>query len=359
MRLVSGCRFQLVSQSPSDKNSQDNLEVQMPKVMITPEALRESNGPEVDVLQAAGFEVSYPQDHLFARGNGGESQTVAELAGFDAVIASGEPYTEAVLQQLPKLKVIARCGVGYDRVEVPAATRHCVPLTITPNANHEAVAELTISLLMAATKFTILNDRAVRNGEWPRRLPRPLRGSTFGLLGLGRIGRSTAVRAKAFKMRLVAHERYPDMDFVNRHEIELVDLDTLLAQSDFLSIHCPLNDETKGMFCAELFNKMKAGAVFLNTARGKLVNEADLINALQSGQLSAAGLDVFEPEPPSIENPLLKMDNVVFSPHVGGTDQLSMVAMGVEAAECIVGLHQGNWPEGAVVNDEIREGWSW
>ncbi|MFT5525330.1 MAG: D-3-phosphoglycerate dehydrogenase [Pirellulaceae bacterium] len=331
----------------------------MPKVMITPEALRESNGPEVEVLQNAGFEVVYPQDPYFARGNGGEQQTVAELTGFDAVIASGEQYTEAVLQQLPGLRVIARCGVGYDRVDVPAATRHRIPLTITPNSNHEAVAEMTISLLMAVTKFTILNDQNVRGGQWSRRLPRPLRGNTFGLLGLGRIGRSTAIRARAFSMRLIAHERFPDMDFVNRHEIELVDLDTLLAEADFLSIHCPLNDETQGMFCAELFHKMKRGAVLLNTARGKLVVESDLVEALDSGQLSGAGLDVFDPEPPAVDNPLLKMDNVVCSPHVGGTDQLSMVAMGVESAECIVKLHQGGWPDGAVVNQEIQEGWSW
>ena len=331
----------------------------MPRALITPEAMREQPAPYVDVLRNAGFEVCYPQNVHFARGHGGMAEVISELRDFEAVIASSEPYTEEVLASLPRLRVIARAGVGYDRVDVPAATRHNIPVTITPTTNHEAVAELTLALLFAATKSIVTNDARVRGGQWPRKLLRPVRGQTMGILGLGRIGRSTASRARALGMKVIATEAAPDARFVEQHGIELVDFATLLARSDFLSIHCPLSAETEGLFNRDVLSRMKTGSILLNTARGKLVVEADLVQALQHGPLAAACLDVFEQEPPAADNPLFALDNVVLSPHLAGTDELSLVGMGVEAAECIVKLYQGHWPTGAVVNDQLREGWRW
>jgi D-3-phosphoglycerate dehydrogenase len=331
----------------------------MPRALITPEAMRDQPEAYVDVLKNAGFEVAYPKNVHFARGGGGAAEVISELQGFEAVIASGESYTEEVLAALPQLRVIARAGVGYDRVDVPAATRHNIPVTITPTTNHEAVAELTLALLFAATKSVVVNDARVRNGQWPRKLLRPLRGQTFGILGLGRIGRSTASRARALGMKVIATEAAPDTAFVARHEIELVKFDELLARSDFLSIHCPLSAETEGLFNRDVLARMKPGSVLINTARGKLVVETDLVQALKNGPLAAACLDVFEQEPPAADNPLFALENVVLSPHLAGTDELSLVGMGVEAAQCIVKLHQGEWPVGAVVNDQLRDGWKW
>ncbi len=331
----------------------------MPIVLITPEAMREKNGAYVAVLQDAGFEVRYPQNPHFARGLGGAAETIQELQQVDAVIASGELYSEESISALPQLRVIARCGVGYDRVDVAAATRYEKPLTITPTANHEAVAELVMALLFAVAKNLIPNDRQVREGNWPRVTPRALRGQTFGIFGLGRIGRSTALRAQGMGMKVIATEAFPLQAFVEEHEIELVDFDTLLQRSDVLSIHCPVTDETRGMFHRDVFAKMKPGAIFLNTARGKLVVEGDLIESLASGHLYGAGLDVYEREPPAPDNPLFSMQKVVLSPHIAGTDELSLTAMGVEAAECIVKLYRGQWPDGAVVNNELKENWAW
>jgi phosphoglycerate dehydrogenase-like enzyme len=276
-----------------------------------------------------------------------------------AVIAGGEVLTANVLSGSPQLRVVARAGVGYDRVDVPAATACGIPVTITPTSNHEAVAELALALLFAVTKSIVVNDRHVRSGNWPRKLLTPLRGHTFGVFGLGRIGRSTAVRAAALGMKVIATEKYPDPDFAREHGVRLVDFDTLLAESDYLSIHCPLTDETRGLFNKRVFDKMKRGSVLINTARGTLVCESDLLEALQSGQLAGAGLDVYEQEPPSVDNPLFQLDNIVASPHLAGTDQDSLVGMGVEAADCIIKLYRGVWPEGAVVNDELRDGWKW
>lgn len=331
----------------------------MPIALISPEAMLHRPGPYVDILQDAGFEVRYPRQATFARGFSDERETIAELHGVAAIIASAEHFTANVLAALPELRVIARSGVGYDRVDVAAATERGIAVTITPTANHEAVAEHALALLLAVAKSMVSGDRQVRAGQWPRTPQKPLRGQTIGILGLGRIGRSMAVRCQALGMKTIVTEKFPDQRFVAQHGIELVEFDQLLARSDYLTVHCPQTPETLGLFNRGVFMQMKRGAVFINTARGPLVVEADLIAALASGQLGGAGLDVFELEPPAPDNPLFAMDNVVVSPHIAGADELSSENMGIEAARSIVALYRGEWPEGAVVNNELKGRFTW
>lgn len=332
----------------------------MPTVLIAPEAfLHQPEASYARVLTDAGFDIRYPKNPTFTRGLGPEEETIEELKDCVAIIAGGEYFTPRVLDACPKLRVIARAGVGYDRVNVPAATERNIAVTITPTSNHEAVAELMLALLLGVTKRIALNDRTLRTGAWVQKLTAPIRGRTVGLIGLGRIGKSTAVRCAALGMKVIAHEQFPDREFVAKHGIPLVELDDLLAQSDFVSLHCPLNDATRGMCNAAFFAKMKSGSVLINTARGGLVVEADLIPALQTGHLFGAGLDVFEKEPISPDNPLLKLDNVVCTPHLGGTDTRSSEDMGIESAHNIVKLSRNEWPEGAVVNAELRSRWKW
>jgi phosphoglycerate dehydrogenase-like enzyme len=328
-------------------------------VLISPEALIGVRGPWVGLLEDAGFSVQYPEDPTFTRGLCGAEETIRVLNSASAVIAGGEYFTEPVLDRLPNLRVIARAGVGYDRVDVAAATARRIPLTITPTANHESVAETTLALLFAVAKGIVANDARTRAGQWAKQATEPIRGKTLGIFGLGRIGRSTAIRARALGMIVLATEKFPNDSFVRQHGIELVDFDALLARSDYVSIHCPLNAETNRLFDRTVFSRMKPGSVLLNTARGGLVVEADLLEALRSGQLGGAGLDVFEQEPASAANPLFQLDNVVVSPHLGGADKLSQHNMAIEAADCIVKLSRGEWPAGAVVNDELRENWKW
>ena len=220
----------------------------MPTVMIAPESYVQVAGPWVRHLQDAGFDVVYPEDRTFTRGHTGEDDTVRVLSDASAVIAGGEYLTAAVLARLPKLRVIARSGVGYDRVDVAAATAHGIALTVTPTANHESVAEHAFALIFALAKSVIVNDAHARAGRWPKAVTEPIRGKTLGILGLGRIGRSLAVRGRGMAMPVIATETYPDQEFVRQHGIELVDFHTLLSRSDILSIHCPLNDETRGLF---------------------------------------------------------------------------------------------------------------
>lgn len=315
--------------------------------------------PYVTILREGGFDIHYPKNPQLARGLVTDAETIDELRGMDSVIAGGENFNPAVIAALPGLRVIARAGVGYDRVNVPAATQHKVALTITPTANHEAVAEHVFAIMLASAKHVVRDDKRLRAGQWSRQLTQPIRGRTFGLLGLGRIGRSTALRGVAMGMKVIACETNPNPDFIRANGIELVDLETLLARSDYLSLHCPLNDQTRGLVNAAFLAKMKPGSTLINSARGGLVVEKDLVAALTSGHLRGAALDVFEEEPPRADNPLFALDNVVVTPHLAGTDERSLENMGIECAENIVALYKGRWPEGSVVNNELREGWKW
>lgn len=327
----------------------------MPKVLIAPAVFFHVQGPYVSLLKEAGFEVVYPPKPDPKT----EAETVECLQGVSAIIAGGEYFNDRILDQLPQLRVIARAGVGYDRVDVPAATRHQVAVTITPTANHECVAEHTFGLLLGLTRNVVLHHHDVLAGDWTRKPMVPLRGKTLGLVGLGRIGRSVASRALAFRMRVIACDQYADPDVVGRLGIELVDFPTLLAQSDYVSLHAPLNESTRHLINRDTISQMKRGAFLVNTARGGLVNEADLLPALQSGHLAGAGLDVFEQEPTPVSNPLLKLPNVTLSPHLAGGDYQSNEDMGTESARNIIALYQGGWPEGAVVNSELRETFRW
>jgi D-3-phosphoglycerate dehydrogenase / 2-oxoglutarate reductase len=182
---------------------------------------------------------------------------------------------------------------------------------------------------------------------------------TLGLIGLGRIGRATAVRALAFGMRVVAFDVVPDAAFDRQHGIERTGLDELLARSDMVSLHVPLTPATRGMVNDRFLARMRAGSYLVNTSRGGLVVEADLAAALTSGHLAGAGLDVLNHEPAEPGNPLLGLPNVILSPHIAGTDTESMRAMAELAATTIVELYHNRWPAECVVNTELRDTWRW
>jgi phosphoglycerate dehydrogenase-like enzyme len=264
-----------------------------------------------------------------------------------------------VLASASRLRVIARTGVGYDAIDVPAATARKIAVTITPGTNQESVAEQAFALLLALTRNIVNYDRMIRDGRWDRALVQPLRGKTLGLVGLGRIGRAVATRALAFGMRVIAFDPVADNEFDARHGLVRQAFEELLAASDVVSLHLPLLPETRGLINDRTLALMRPGSYLINTSRGGLVVEADLARALASGHLAGAGLDVLNQEPPGPGNPLLGLPNVVLSPHMGGIDTKSMADMAELAARCIVSLYRGEWPEGCVVNGELADGWRW
>ena len=174
---------------------------------------------------------------------------------------------------------------------------------------------------------------------------------------LKRIGRSVAVRAEAFGVRLLAFEKFPDMAFVKAHAIELVDLDTLLSRSDFVTLHTPMTADTQGMIDRRTLARMKPGSLLINTARGGLVNEPDLVEALKAGHLAGAGLDVLAIEPPPPDHPLLALDNVIVSPHVSALDSQAIEDMAVGAAQNILDLFEGKWPTASLINPDVKAAW--
>jgi phosphoglycerate dehydrogenase-like enzyme len=234
-----------------------------------------------------------------------------------------------------------------------------VVLAIASGGNYEAVAEHTFALLLAVTRQVVRIDRDVHRGLWPKPLLIPLRGQTLGVVGLGRIGRAVSDRALSFKMNVLAHDPYTEDSWARSHGIELTDLATLLARSDFVTLHVPLSHETKGLINRESIAAMKPGAVLINTARGGLVVEEDLLIALQSGLLAGTAIDVLVREPPVPDHPLLALDNVIVSSHVASCDSRALVDMPLEAAWNIRELAAGRWPEAVIVNPTVRSRWTW
>ncbi|MCA8992282.1 MAG: phosphoglycerate dehydrogenase [Planctomycetaceae bacterium] len=327
----------------------------MASPVVTCIALNSDEGPHLAIFQENGFEVA-PCDRSVDFFN--EDNLINALKGCHAVIAGSEPYTERVLSSLPDLRIITRSGVGFDAVNLAAADANGVVVTTTPGVNHHAVAEHTIAMLMAVGRGFPDQDQRVREGRWQRIAYPRIMGTTLGLIGLGRIGQAVATRAVGLGMQVLVTEPYPDMDFVENWNIELVDLDQLLTESDYVSIHSPLLAETRGMMNAAAFRKMKKSSVFINTARGGLVNEPDLIAALESGEIRAAALDVFEKEPLPVESPLTKMSNVLLAGHVAGLDIESHRDTLTMAAETIVALRNGEWPAHCIQNFKDSK-WSW
>jgi phosphoglycerate dehydrogenase-like enzyme len=312
-------------------------------------------GPYTQVLREAGLEpVFSPKPAQMT-----EDELLRHLDGVKATIAGSEPYTRRVFAAHPGLRVVARAGVGYDAVDTRAATEHGAAVTITPGTNHDAVAEHTFALLLGLTKDLVTQHGAVKTGGWPRRANLPLRGRALGIVGLGRIGKAVAVRGAAFGMRLLAYEPYPDAAFAAQHGVTLLPLERLLAEADFVSLHVPLSPESKHLINRRTLALMKPTAYLVNTARGGLVCEADLLEALRGKRIAGAGLDVFEEEPPACVNPLCACDNVLVTPHAAGVDLQSRDDMALSAARSIVALGRGGWPAEAVVNPDVRAKFRW
>jgi phosphoglycerate dehydrogenase-like enzyme len=326
----------------------------MPKVVITAKIAKE--GPHNQIFAENGWQVAFPPEDCDPFK---EDDLIKLIADAEATLAGSEPYTPRVIESSKRLRAIVRAGVGYDAVNLEACDKADIPVCITPGVNHHAVAEHTIALMMAVARGFPELDRKVRANDWQRRAYPRVMGKTIGLVGLGRIGQAVATRARGLGMRVLAYEPCPNLEFCKDWQVELVDLDTLLAQSEFVSLHCPMSAENQHLINRGTIAKMKPGAVLINTARGPLVCEADLYEALRCRRLAAAGLDVFEVEPLPLSSPLLTLDNVLVSGHVAGLDNESAHDTSKMCAEIICGLARNIWPAGCVVNLKGRTGWVW
>ncbi len=327
----------------------------MARVLISATPFAKVRTGYYEILQAAGHDMVYPsvQRQL------SEDEAIEQASGCAAILAGSEPYTERFFTARPEVRVLARAGVGYDAVDVEAATRHGVVVAYAPGSNQEAVAEHTFMLMLSLAKNLLGQDPLIRQGSWPRYANLPLRGQTLGIIGLGRIGKAVAERALAFRMHVLATEPVPDHAFISHHGIALVGLEELLSQADYVTLHCPLTPETHQMINRERLGRMKATAFLINTARGGVVHEPDLAKALREGQIAGAGLDVLNVEPPGPDHPFFALDHVILTAHTAGVDHQSRDMMGLLAAQAISRLSLGEWPEELIVNPQVKPHFRW
>jgi phosphoglycerate dehydrogenase-like enzyme len=285
-------------------------------------------------LRAAGYELRDRPRH-----SNRSPDELAELVG-DAVaaIADADPFDATVMRRAPRLRVIARTGVGLDSVDLDAATEAGIAVTTTPNVNHETVADHALALILATLRRIVEQDAAVRSGGW-RTFGGggawQLHAATVGIVGYGAIGRAVGRRLSGFGVEVLAHD--PVLD---EADVPLLDLDQLLARADVVTIHSPLTPDTRRLFDAERIAAMKPGAILVNTARGPIVDEDALADALERGHLRAAGLDVFEVEPPRGRR-ILALPGVTLSPHHAGISDVSNLAMSRMAVASVLGVLRG------------------
>jgi D-3-phosphoglycerate dehydrogenase len=322
--------------------------MEMPRVLITTRSFRKLQGPHQQFLRDAGFQIiNSPYDRPLT---GDELSDL--IVGIDAAILGVDDVTSDVIEAADRLRVIARYGVGVDKVDLASATAHGVVVTNTPGGNTNSVAELTIGLMLSLARHIPRQDRQIRADDWTLVRGIELSGKVLGLVGFGRIGRRVAELAAVFGMCVQFYDPYPPSDAILQQlHVDAVSLEELLQTSDFVSLHLPLSDDTIHLIGDGRLALMKSTAYLINTARGGIIDEGALFIALKLGQLAGAAFDTFETEP-SIGNPLLQLDNFISTPHAGSATEQTTLRMGLMAAQNVVDVLNGMRPV-HVVNPEV------
>lgn len=280
-----------------------------------------SNTPDVTIQSAAKMS---------------RDEVMAAIPNADAlIIRSATKVDGAMLDAAPKLKMVGRAGVGVDNVDLPAATERGVIVMNAPDGNTIATAELALGLMISVARFIPAAHSSLAGGQWDRKnfTGTELRGKTLGVIGFGRVGRAIAKRAQAFDMRVIAYDPYVAADAAKALGVDLVALDDLYGHADFITLHAMLTDENRHMINAQSIAKMKKGVKIINAARGPLINEADLAEAVKSGQVGGAGIDVYAEEPPEAGNPLIGVKGIIHTPHLGASTVEAQDEVAVQIAQ--------------------------
>lgn len=306
--------------------------------------------PEEAILGKVGASLLY-----------GECKTEQDLIEFchdaDAIISVLARITAKVIGSLEKCKVIVRRGVGFDNVDIEAATGKGIPVANVTEHCIEEVADHTLALLLTMVRRVVAANSQVKSGGWNFRefLPLPaLKDYTLGFVGFGKIPQAVTARAKCFGIKMLTFDPFIKTELAAEHGVELVELEDLLRTADIVSVHAPLTDKTRGMFNRQAFDMMRPGAIFINTSRGSLVDEEALTEALKRGRIAFAALDVMVDEPPRADNPLLQLDNVVITCHIGWYSERSARVVGEITAEEILRVLDGYFPK-SLVNPEVAK----
>jgi phosphoglycerate dehydrogenase-like enzyme len=333
---------------PTDRSLKGEILIgSRPKVLITAKSLASSSAA-LRVLENAGCEVRLEVGSTLRD----ESWLVDQCREIDALVVTMEPLTSRIIDAAANLKVIARPGVGYDTVDLPAATRRKIAVTIAAGQNDQSVADFAMGLLLLAARGIMSAAAACQERQWQRVTGTEVWNKTLTIVGLGRIGQGMARRARGFDMRVLAVSRHPDPRFVAQHGIEVVSLEEGLRAADFVSLHAPLTPDTRYLINERTLGQMKRGAYLINTARGGLIDEQALANAVRSGYLAGAAVDVLIEQGAGSRSPLIGIPQIIVTPHMATYASEAMERVAVSTARSIVAVLDGERPP-YVVNPEI------
>lgn len=303
------------------------------KVIIAARTFGRSDSEGANLLKQAGLELVYLPEKASAHE---EISTLMQDRECVAIIAGGEPITGEMIVSSPNLKVIAMHGAGLNHIEQKAAAQRGIVVKAVPGGNAEAVADLTIGLMIAAARHIVEADAAIREGEWGTFVGTSINDKTIGIVGFGAIGQAVARRTTGFNMKVLAYDLFRNEDAASQLHATYVDLDTLVKQSEFITLHVPLTPETTNMINEHALNSMKKTAVLVNISRGGVINETDLCNALKEGRIAAAAVDTFSKEPLPADHILRTAPHCILTTHMGGRTYESARFIGIEVAKHIL-----------------------
>jgi D-3-phosphoglycerate dehydrogenase len=305
----------------------------MPKVLITPRSFAQYSDGPFKKLESAGISiVNNPAGNIMTKG-----QMIEHIKGMDGIILGVDPMDADVLAAASDLKVVSKYGVGTDNIDLGYCAENGIEVTITKNANSEAVADYAFALMLSVARKVVEIDKGCRNGDWGKKVAVDVYGKKIGIIGLGAIGRGVAARAKGFCMELYGYDAFPDDDYMKANGITAASPDEMLKECDFISLHLPLTADTKHMINAKNLATAKKNLIIINTARGGIINEDDLYEALKNGAIMGAGVDVFESEPAK-NSRLLELDNTVVGSHCGASTIGAVDTMSMMAAENVINV---------------------
>ncbi len=295
---------------------------------------------------------------LFLSPSPDEDITIQYVSDADALVQDAAPVTEEILGAAKRCKIVAELGIGVNNIDIPAATKRGIYVTNVPDFCFDEVSDHTIALMLALVRKINVFDRKVRRGQWGLGEVKPmfrLKGQTYGVFGFGNIGRATAKKAQAFGFKVIATDPFVSLEEAKKLRVEMVDFNMLLQISDVISIHAPLLESTRHVFNAETIGKMRDTAYLVNVARGGLVDQKALHNALKSKRIAGAALDVMEKEPPPAMEPLLALDNVIITPHAAYYSETSYIEVRKKALEEVVRVLKGGQPKNWLNRKEMSE----
>lgn len=310
------------------------------RILLTTTSFQDTPGAHHDLLKETGWEI------ITARGPLNEEDTLALVGEVDGYICGDDAITRKVLEKArPRLRVLSKYGIGVDKIDVEAATEMGIPVCFTPGVNHTTVAEHCFALLLALYKNLIAEVDITREGKWKRLIGHEIMGKRIGIVGLGRIGKEVAIRARAFGLEITGYDLYWPEAFADEYQVtKSTSLEELFETSDIISLHTNLTEETRDMINLQSLARMKDGVIIINCARGELVSTSAMTHALRIGKVGGYGTDVLDQEPPPADHPLLKEPNCIVTPHIGSRTYESVVRQATASVKNLILAMNGEKP---------------